>query len=130
MIRKASLAALIAAAILLFGIHSATAGSTPPDSALHSIARIMITLNHFPSDKEKRELQAIIDSETATDGERTLASALMAMEHQVSRSDRGKLQQLKDDEAADGIERDLADILMNMNHQPSSRDRDRLRRYL
>ncbi len=130
MIRKASLAALISAAILLVGMQAATAASTPPDSALHSIARIMITLNHFPSDKEKQELQAIIDSESATDGERTLASALMVMQHQVSRSDRGKLQQLKDDESADGIERELAEILMNINHQPSPRDRDRLRRFL
>lgn len=130
MIRKTSLFALISAMALLLAAQSATAASTPPDSALHTIARVMIKLNHFPSDREKRELQAILDSETATVGERKLASALMAMQHQVSSGDRDKLQTLKEDEGASASERDLADILMNMNHQPSSRDRDRLRRYL
>ncbi len=130
MVRKASLFALLSIAVAMFGVHHAHAASTPPDSALNSIARIMITLNHFPSDKEKRELQAIVNNEASTDGERILANALMAMQHQVSSSDRARLQALKDNESADGIERELADILMNMNHQPSSRDRDRLRRFL
>ncbi len=130
MILRTSLFALISTVALLFAVHSASAASTPPDSALNSIARIMIKLNHFPSDNEKAELKAIVNSDTATAGERTLASALMAMEHKVSGGDKAKLQALKDDDSANGIERDLADILMNMNHQPSSRDRDRLRQYL
>lgn len=130
MIRKSSLFALLSAAILLLGVHNAHAASTPPDSALNTIARVMITLSHFPTDKEKRELSDIVNNDSATAGERTLASALIAMQHQVSGGDRGRLQALKDDESADGIERELADILMNMNHQPSSRDRDRLRRFL
>jgi hypothetical protein len=96
------------------------------DSAISSMAEITMHLNHYPNDSEKKALDAIINDEDATAGEKVLARALMNMQHKVGGSDAGKLTDLKNSAEAGKQEKVLADVLLGLTHKPSADDKKRL----
>lgn len=100
---------------------SASAGN-----AVAEMATIIINLNHYPTEAEKKELAAIIDDSGSTAGEKVIAGALMRMQHHVADSDAQQLMQLKSDETAPAAERELAGILRSIAHHPTNADVERL----
>lgn len=113
---------------VLFGtmVSVAVAGG----SAIGTMAEIVMHLNHYPTDSEKKTLDRIVHDENATAGERVLAGALMRMQHQVGGDDARKLRELAADKNASNKEREFADILLGLAHQPSASDKERLKALL
>lgn len=110
---------------LLFAAMTGVAGAG--GSAISTIAGIVMHLNHYPSDSEKKALDAIVNSKQATTGEKVLAGALMRMQHQVGGSDAEKLRALANNGNASKQERTLAEVLLGIAHHPSAADKERLK---
>lgn len=93
------------------------------DSAIQTMARITMNLNHFPSDEDKATLQTIIDSDDSTDDEADIAMAIVNIQHKVLEKDTQRLQEIIDDDGAENGSRKLASILLRINHAPSDTDK-------
>jgi hypothetical protein len=96
------------------------------NAAVQTLARITVNLQHFPSDDDKAQLQAIIDSDESTEGEAAVAMALANFQHQVAPGDAERLLDVKDDDSATAEVRELADILLRTQHSPSDEDKTTL----
>lgn len=110
------------AAILLMISGLALAGS----DSIRTMAGITMRLQHFPSDADKEQLKAIIDSDDSTEEEASIAMALMNLQHQVAAGDAQRLHAIVEDDAADGDAKTLAEILLTIKHMPSDADKARL----
>lgn len=117
---KTILAGVSVALLLATGV--VTAGG----HALKTMAEITMNLNHYPSDAEKAELKAIIDSDDSSEEEAAIAMALSNMQHSVTEKDAERLADIVDDDAADASARKLAGILLSINHRPSDDDKKAL----
>jgi len=96
------------------------------DSAISTMAGIVMHLNHYPSDSEKETLAGITRDGSATAGEKVLAEALMNMKHSVGGNDARKLHNLISDDHASKQEKALAGVLLGLAHHPSAADKERL----
>lgn len=92
-------------------------------AAIQTLARITINLNHFPSDEEKVTLKGIIDSDTSSEDEASIAMALVDFQHKVTEDDAKRLEEVVGDGEADASARTLAGILLGINHRPSDDDK-------
>lgn len=113
---------LILLALLWATAPNAFAGN----SAISSMAEIVMHLNHYPSDSEKQTLANIIHENHTTAGEKALAGALMRMRHSVQGDDATALRVLLSDKETSNAERELANILLGITHHPSANDMQRL----
>lgn len=95
--------------------------------AVAEMATIIINLNHYPTETEKKELAAIVADSNSTAGEKLIAGALMRMQHRVGGDDAQKLMQLESDKKASKEERELAGILRGIAHHPTDADVKRLK---
>lgn len=93
------------------------------DGAIQTMARIVMSLNHFPSDEDKAVMKGIIDSDDGTDEEADIAMVIAAFEHKVPDKDTERLTDIIDDDSADADARNLASILLRINHAPSNDDK-------
>lgn len=92
-------------------------------SAIGTLAKITMNLNHYPSDEDKAVLKAIIDSDDSSEEEAAIALALTNMQHKVTEEDAKRLAEIVDDETSDDSARKLAGILLHINHSPSEDDK-------
>ena len=97
-----------------------------PSANVKTMAGILATLNHFASDAEKKTLQGIVASESATAHEKTLATALLNLQHTVTPADKTKLDALMKDESAPAPVRTIAGILSRLNHAASATEKAEL----
>ncbi|MDT8376717.1 MAG: hypothetical protein RQ867_08295 [Mariprofundaceae bacterium] len=97
------------------------------EGAVSEMARIMISLNHYPTSAEQKVLAEIVADNHATAGEKTIAGALMRMQHSVGAEDAERLRRVAADDSATAAERDVAGILLGISHQPSKSDISRLK---
>ena len=96
------------------------------DSAIQTMARITMNLNHFPSDDDKAALQGIIDSDDSTDEEAEIAMAITNIEHKIAEKDNERLRDIVNDDNADADARQLAGIVLRINHSASDADKKAL----
>lgn len=96
------------------------------DEAIQKMAKITMSLNHFPSDEDKAELKGIVDSDDSTDEEADIAMAIANIEHKVREEDTERLTDIIDDDSSDADARALAGILLRINHSPSDADKTML----
>jgi hypothetical protein len=87
-----------------------------------TMAGIVLSLQHFPSEADKTALAAIVDGD-ASDAEKTVAAAIAAIQHQVSADDKAALEAIAADEAQPEDLRKLAAIVASVNHMPSAEDK-------
>jgi hypothetical protein len=90
---------------------------------IRALVQITMNLNHYPSDEEKAILNAIIESDDASEEEAAIAMALANMEHTVTAADAERLADIVDDDFSDDSARKLAGILLNIDHSPSDEDK-------
>jgi len=95
-------------------------------SNIHTMAGILLHLNHFPSDSEKATLGAIAADAKASAAEKVLAHAMINLKHKVAASDAAALHELLTNPAAGNNERTLANILLSLAHHPSEQDKKKL----
>ena len=98
--------------------------------AIRTMAGIILHLEHYPTNAEKRTLDGILRDPSATAGEKTIAGALMRMQHSVGGEDASALRALAANAKAGAGERELASILLGIHHHPSAMDRKRLRKLI
>ena len=117
-------------ALVLTGIAITSLFSTgivlADDAAIKTMARITMSLNHFPSDDDKAALKGIIDSDDSTEEAADIAMAIANIEHKVLEKDTDRLEGIIGDDSAGADARTLASILLRINHTPSDEDKTTL----
>ena len=89
------------------------------DDAVSSMAKIMLSLQHFPSDADKAALAAIVAGDSS-DSVKTVASAIAGINHKVSSADQTALMAIAEDESEPADLRQLAGIVAGVNHVPGA----------
>jgi hypothetical protein len=116
----------ILSVVLFLGV-VATVTSAAESKAVHTMAAILLHLQHFPSDADKQSLRQITEDNSATKDERTVAQALMDVQHTAAAADKAGLESIvKDDKAASSV-KTLASIILNLKHMPSDSDKEKLK---
>jgi len=101
-----------------------TGGLAFADSeGVRTMAKIAMSLNHFPSEEDKAALKSIVESDESSEEEASIAMALSNLQHKVTEADAERLQDIVDDESSDEAARELAGIVLSINH--SARDEDK-----
>lgn len=123
---RAPLRAFVGLSVAIVIMTGAALAAQAPGQNVRAIAGILAKLNHFPNDAEKKTLQGIVASDSASAPEKTLAEALMNVQHTASAADKEKLQALaKDSGVPEGV-RTIADIIAGLNHTPSAAQKETL----
>lgn len=91
-------------------------------NAIGTMAGIVMSLQHFPSDADKAALNAIATGE-ASASEKTVARAIAGISHKVSAEDKAKLEAIAADDAEPADLRTLARVVAGINHVPSAEDK-------
>ena len=84
-----------------------------------TMAGIVLSLQHFPSDADKAALAAIASSD-ASAAEKTVAEAIAGIQHKASAEGMAALTAIAADESQPGDLRELAAIVAGINHVPSA----------
>lgn len=105
----------------------ATVINAAESKAVHTMAAILLHLQHFPSDAEKQSLKQITEDMSATEDERTVARVLMDLKHTVAAADKPKLEAIVKDAKASSSVKTLASIMLNLKHMPSESDKEKLK---
>jgi hypothetical protein len=96
--------------------------------AVQTMSGILMKLNHFPSDAEKKTLQAIVDDKTTTADERVVAQALINMKHKPAAEDQTKLEAVAKSKTASESVKTLATIVAGLNPTPSEADKEKIKK--
>jgi hypothetical protein len=94
--------------------------------AAQTIASILTSLNHFPSDEDKAALMAIAGDSSNSQAYRTIAEAVTNIQHSATDADKARLTEIIDNGSAPADARALAEIIMGINHVPSDTAKVRL----
>lgn len=95
--------------------------------AVKTVAGILLTVNHFPSDAEKATLEELAAQPTTTENEKVLIEALVNMEHSVREADEARLAAIAADQSAPESVRTVAEILGRFLHMASDEDKAALK---
>lgn len=117
---RIALAAMVATTLLAAGLAIADS------AAIRTMANIAMSMNHFPSDDDKAALQAIIESDDASEDEADIALAMSNIEHKLSADDAERLTDIANDSSSDAAARKLAGILLKFNHAAGDADKTAL----
>ena len=96
--------------------------------AVQTMSGILLKLNHFPNDAEKKTLQGIVEDKTTTAQERVVAQALINVQHKATAEDKTKLEALVKDTTTPESVKTLAAIVLGLNHAPSDADKEKLKK--
>jgi len=117
---------LLVLSICMFASQLSFAGG----GAIQSMAKIMMNLDHYPSDSEKGTLKMIADDKSASMHERVMASAMINLQHKATPADKKKLNMIIKDSSASTDTRALAGIIHGLNHSPSGSDKSKLEKMI
>ena len=106
-------------AIILMGVFSQVSLADNA-SATKTIAGILATLNHFPSDDDKASLMAIADDDGTGRAFRAVASAVSNIQHAATDDDKEIMNRIIASERAAADAKALAEIVLGLNHAASS----------
>ena len=84
-----------------------------------TMAGIVLSLQHFPSDSDKEALGAIANG-AGSDAEKSVANAIAGIQHKVSADDKSALEAIAAEEGQPAGIRELAAIVANINHFPDA----------
>lgn len=117
---------LMVLSIGIFASQTSFAGS----DTIQAMAKIMMNVNHYPSDDEKGTLKNIVDDKSTSNHERIMAQSMINLQHKASPADKEKLSQIMNDDSASADARALAGIIHNLNHAPNDNDKSRLEKMI
>ena len=92
-------------------------------TAVKTVAGILLTVNHFPSDTEKATLEKLAAASTTTESEKVLIEAFVNLQHSVPAADKEKLEAIVADQDASASVKSLATILGRFLHMASDADK-------
>lgn len=118
----------VSALLLLFAFAVKPIAAAEESKAVKTIAGILMTVNHFPSDDQKKTLTALAAESTTTADEKVLIQALVGMQHSINAADKPKVEEvLKDPKASEGV-KTIAGILDKFLHTASAADKETLKK--
>lgn len=86
-------------------------------SVVPTLAGILLTMQHFPSDEQKATLEGIAANEQVDQDLRIIAGAIGNIAHQVPDEERAVLQAIVDDPSASEGAKTLASAALEFKHQ-------------
>jgi len=95
------------------------AGGTQSEKVM---AKILVHLNHYPSDNEKTQLSHIL-KQSQSAHEKAVATAILNLEHSARSSDKKELKKVMNDSSVNPPLKDIAGVVYRLNHKPSSSDK-------
>jgi hypothetical protein len=120
--------ALASALLLLFAFLVKPIVAAEESKAVKTIAGILMTVNHFPNDDQKKTLTALAAETTTTAQEKVLIQALLGMQHSINAADKPKVEEvMKDPKASEGV-KTIAGILDKFLHTASAADKETLKK--
>jgi len=119
---------LFVAALTLLGLSFATPIAAQESKAVKTMAGILVTVNHFPNDEQKKTLQAVAAESTTTAQEKVLIQAMLSMQHSVTEAEKPKVAAVAKDEKASAGARTIAGILERFLHTASEADKAALKK--
>jgi hypothetical protein len=117
--------ALIVALAIAVPLGAAPAAAS---KAVKTMAGILATVNHFPTDDQKKTLTALENEPATTADEKVLIQALVTMQHSISAADKPKVEAIASDEKAPAETRSLAAILGRFLHMANADDKATLQK--
>lgn len=99
-------------------------------SATRTIARVLLGLNHFPSEAEQTALMSVANDESNSRAFRVLATAVHNIRHAATEDDREAVSAVLSSPRATPTARALAQIVLEFNHAVSDAARARLQEML
>jgi len=110
---------------LLFAVTVAVAhpAVAQESKAVKTIAGILMTVNHFPSDDQKKTLTALAAESTTTADEKVLIQAVLSMQHSISAADKPKVEAVMKSTTAPAGVKSLATILDHFLHMANAADK-------
>lgn len=100
--------------------------SIAEDQPIKEMAGMLMHLNHYPSNTEKRRLSKIAGDAHYSANTRTIARAIMNLHHKATADDKAALEKVIESGDATNQEKEMARIVRTLNHKPSSDDKQKL----
>lgn len=88
-------------------------------SAAKTIAGVLASLNHFPSDADKAALMAVANDDSNGQGFRMIATAVSNIAHSATAQDKEVMNRIIASERATAPAKALAEIVLGINHVAS-----------
>lgn len=104
---------------VLFLVVTAYAPHAFAGDAVATMAKIVGSLQHFPSAADKEALAAIVAGDESA-SVKTVANAIAGISHKVGDTDKTGLEAIAANEAEPAVLRQLATIVAGVNHMPSA----------
>ena len=115
----------ILAAIFVVGLFSQVSLADRA-SAQKTVAGIVASMSHFPSDDQKAELMAIAGDESAGRGMQMIAEAVGNIAHAANAEGKEAMSQIIASDGAPDEIKALAGVVMGFNHMASAEDKELL----
>lgn len=115
--------------ILAAGSASAAPGGADTmkaDTPAGTLAGILADMNHYPSDADRRKLDAIAGSSDVDDDLRAIARAIAGIEHTPTAEAQARLNGIIASDAATEAEKTLAAAVLRFEHKASVEDQSAL----
>jgi hypothetical protein len=122
---------LLSMMLLLMGIHfqSTVFAHSEHNKNVNVIKMtdIVITIQHYATVEDKKNLQAILDSNSSTAHEKIIATAIINIKHQATSEDKQKLQAIIDSTAPTSTISNLATVVSQFSHKISAEGKRKLK---
>lgn len=116
MIKKLTKSVIV---LMLSGMFSQAVIAQEAGAALKTIADIVSSLNHYPSDADKAALAEIEANSNLPQGVRDMASTVASISHSANAEGKEAMAQIQGNEEAPERAKQLASIIANINHVAS-----------
>jgi hypothetical protein len=97
-------------------------------TAVKTMAGILMVVQHFPTDAQKKTLQDLSAASTTTADEKVVIDAMLHLQHSVPAADKAKLEAITKDEKAPAGVKTLATILGRFLHMANAEDKATLQK--
>ena len=112
--------------LMLGGLFSLAAMAQDAGAALKTIADIVSSLNHFPSDADKAALAEIEANDALPQGVRDMANTVANISHSASDEGKEAMARIQANANAPDRAKELAGIIASVSHVPSDDAKARL----
>jgi len=121
----------IGALLMVAAFVTAPLAQTPAaanSKAVKTMAGILETVNHFPTEDQKKTLTALAAEPTTTAQEKVLIQAIVGMQHSVAAAEKPKVEAVAKDATASEGARSIATILGHFLHTANDADKATLKK--
>jgi len=126
-----ALTLLCAALLVAVFITPAAAQNAPAatnSKAVKAIAGVLMDIQHFPNDAQKKTLTSVAADGATTAQEKVLVQAILCMMHSINDADKPKVEAIMKDAAAPAGVKQIATILDHFLHMVNAEDKATLQK--